>query len=307
MESCKLGLDLGFSNMKMTSIIGGQLVSKSIRSLADTKGFDNENMVNIDGNEVYFGVGSSLSPSDKTKRRYVRESLLLAVYKMFGSQQDTVNLELAVGLPLDLYKSKRKEEYKAELQELLKGTINGFVAGKPISVVVTRLKICAEGYSAFVALKGELEGNECVVLDIGHGTTDMVYMVRENGKWMVERFDTVPSGFGDIYKAVLDKHLNSGGSPLDLETVEKRIVRDLDIKNNNGMVKMRDYLTVAQPIVKSILDRVSNQFDDFDSIECWVVGSGSHLLAPYIDLEKVKVFEGNKAMYSNSVGYYCQL
>lgn len=302
----KLGLDLGHSNIKITTMLAGNLINKNIRSLYDTTGFSNENLVEIDGEKIYFGSGSSLSNGDKTRRRYVKHTLLLAVSKVFGSQSTPIDIELAVGLPLNIYKSDKKQKYTNDLTELFNGVVSGMVAGNQVMVNVVRIKVCAEGHSAFIALKDDLTENECVVIDIGHGTTDIVYMIKSE-KWKAESVETIQTGFGEIYEAIANEHLNKGGTPLDVETVEKRVMYDLKLKNNDGTIRARDYLYVAEPIINDVLDKISKQFNDFDSIPCLIVGSGSSLLKDYIRLDNVKIYDGDKAMYSNSIGYYCQL
>ncbi|MDD2409965.1 MAG: hypothetical protein PHD03_04545, partial [Bacilli bacterium] len=153
----KLAIDFGSANIKMLGSVNGTEKRCIIKSLANTKGLDDNNCVELYDRKVTFGSGYSLVKKDKTERDYVIETVFLATSKIYSEIGNEFEVELAIGLPLSIYKTESRLDYEEKLKSLyLNKKLSGKVDGEDLTLTIKFLKIYAEGYSGFLALYEEV-------------------------------------------------------------------------------------------------------------------------------------------------------
>ncbi|MGL5764249.1 MAG: hypothetical protein ACRCX8_01280, partial [Sarcina sp.] len=148
----RLVVDFGNSNMKIAyRNEEGEIITHLIKSLATRNGLGTQNIVSYNNSTVLFGSGIPLVEQDKTKRRFVEESILLAA-KLCDITSGKV--ELCVGLPLNLYKTGLKDVYQSDMSHLK--SLKGDVDGVGINITIDSVKVFAEGFSAFIAYSRDI-------------------------------------------------------------------------------------------------------------------------------------------------------
>lgn len=307
----KLAIDLGNSNIKFVADINGAIALKAIRSLVTTNSLDTNYVVSHQSKTLHFGVGDSLVEVDKTDRKYIKETILLGVYELYGASEKAVDVDLALGLPLDLYKSSKRADFEDKVKTLTNVVIDGEVNGEPVLVKVKSVTVCAEGYSAFMNLAKDIDKDyAALIVDIGFGTTDYIG-VTHTGKWQIDGYGTVDKGLYDIFDAVkaevLDKEKIKALN--DVLAVENKFLNNPMVLTKTGEFDINNYLYAAKPAVDSIITALNKKFPDMHSRKIYVVGGGAELFTKIagVSLQHKQDIKLATRLYANAIGYLLQI
>lgn len=297
----KLGLDLGNSSMKVVGGEGDTLIYKRARSLATTNSDDTSQVVDIDGEVVYFGVGTSLIEHDKTDRKYLAHSILLAVYEVYGPGEHQV--ALGVTLPIDLYKLM-KDTFRKKVEELKK--ISGKVNGKAIDITIKSISIDAEGLIAFYALMPEIPKGPILFIDMGHGTTDVIAanVDMETKKWRIEGSQSFHFGGFNL--------LTELRGPLYAETKTFFTVTEIEQYIANGGKIGRTqinslYKAALSAKVNEMFKDINQVFHDMSFREIYICGGCAPMLEACLEEDNIHIIPDQKMVYSNAVGSYLKI
>lgn len=295
----KIGIDLGNSSIKAAVITKGEVKTTLVKSLATIDSEDTNNIVNIAGQNVYFGVGTPLIENDKTKRKYLEESILLMCYKLYGP--GVHEIELGLSLPINLYKLS-KELYKSKLEAI--GEIMGRVNSDDITCKLKRVEIFAEGLSAFYALQPEIPKENILFIDIGYRTTDTLCIGVEQGKWIMQGSSTLETGAYDMIELLKGPIYEQTGvffttSQIEAYLTENRMIGAYDINSS---------LEVLKPLVEAAMKQIEQLYNDTPVRHLYFIGGGSKLFTSQLEGYRYTLLKNeDKLIYSNSVGNYMKL
>lgn len=298
----KIAIDFGNSNTKIAyRDETGEINTFVIKSQATRNGLGSENVVTYDNCSVMFGVGEQLTEQDKTKRKYIEHSILLAA-KMCGITSGKV--ELAVGLPLSLYKTGLKELYQANMSKI-KG-LKGEVDGTAVNITVDTVKVFGEGFSAFVACSRDVSVAPSTIIDIGYKTTDVVALSKSNGKWKIDSYCTVNKGMLDVYKDMSHALLGKG-IVLKEEEIESRLENNPVILTENENENLEEYLVFSNDTVASIYNQIKLSIADISNRMNYLVGGGANAIIELLPTKNKQVIgDKEKCIYANVLGYLFQ-
>lgn len=297
----KLGLDLGNSSMK---IVGGEkndLQFVKIRSLAATESEDSNHVVTIGEESIHFGVGTPLIEHDKTSRKYIAHSILLAAYEVYGTGEHEIALGMT--LPISLYKLT-KEKFKEQIEAFK--SICGVVNGKKVTVNIKNVNIQAEGLAAFYALMPEIKKEAILFVDMGHRTTDIIAanIDPNTNKWVIEGSYCMQVGgyelLNDLQNA-LYPHTKTFFSTQQIEQI-------LSTSGKVGKLKLDTiYHEALKETVEKMTKEIHQAFNDMPHREIYLHGGAAPLFTSCYTGDNLHVIEGEKMIYSNAVGSYLKL
>lgn len=297
----KLGLDLGNSSMK---IVGGEkenLIFKRIRSLATTDSEDNNHVVSMDNQTIYFGVGTSLIENDKTERAYLKESILLAAYEIYGAGEHEIGLGLT--LPINLYKLT-KDTFKQQIEAFK--TLKGLVNGRSVTVNLEKVNIQAEGLAAFYALMPEIPKGPILFIDLGHRTIDIIAanIDTDTGKWKLETPYTIQKGGYDLLNKLQGTLYLKLKNFFTVEQIEQIIAAGGEV----GGLNIADiYQEALQEEINLIVKEIQNFYTDLLYRKVYICGGAAPMFKACYEYENLTVIQEDKMIYSNAVGSYLKL
>lgn len=308
----KLAIDMGNSNIKFVGEENGELKCRIVRSLATTDAVDTNHIVKHAGKTLNFGIGESLVKADKTDREHIKETILLGVYETYGPNEIVVEIDLALGLPLDLYKSSKKADFEDKVKLLTNVILDGTVNGEPVLVKVKSIKICAEGYSAFINLSSTIDKSvPNLIVDVGYGTTDIIGVSfnQNTSKWQIDDNMTYNKGLYDVYDAIMKEFLDKEKVNLTkVENVEQRFLNSPIVLTKTGEVDIHKYLYSAEPVMNDIFNRIEKKFTDMQTRKIYLVGGGADLSDKLTkNLVHKQLSNKSTSLFANAVGYLMQI
>lgn len=323
-EVKKLAIDLGSANLKIAAKINGEYRFHKIKSRVSINAIDTNYVVHTSNNTFCFGIGDSLIQQDKTKREYIEETILLAASLMFGDNLDdgVVKIDLAIGLPLDLYKSPSKlESFEMKINAMTNKSISGNVNGKDIVVKVVSYKICAECYSGFIALNHRVDSTiPFVIIDSGYRTTDVLSVdvrpVDGKPEFIIGEYKTFNKGLFEIFDDIQKQFLNDTGLNYDINIIENRILNSPMMKIGERKVNIGDWVEYGRHTVKEIIKSIELSIPDVASRNVYIIGGGASLFneisnglcrAGETIVDTQVLGDIDQLIYANVIGYYMQI
>lgn len=200
------GLDIGNATLINSD---GLILDAKITTVEPVKEVDK---IVIDGETYYLGYGSY----DTTFRKIEKEHYLDMMYGLLALTTKTVYNYVGLGLPLGQYKADREN-----LIDLVLSNDNRIIKVNDElekSIVIKDVEVFPEGVST---LKDD---EECIVIDVGGGTTDCGLVVNEHGKRKVLNPISIPKGTIKLYDGFANK-LISKGLDVTLEDAERILNR----------------------------------------------------------------------------------
>lgn len=297
----KLGIDLGNSSMK---IVGGDrenLIFKRIRSLATTESEDTNHVVTFNGETVCFGVGETLVEHDKTERKYLEHSILLAVYEIYGPGEHEI--DLGMSLPISFYKHK-KDSFKQKIESFK--NLKGYVNGRSVSVNLEKVIIQAEGLAAFYALMPEIPKGPILFIDLGHRTTDIIAanVDTETGKWKLEGDLPIQKGGYELINKLQEALIPKTNEFFSVQQIEQFIASGGRI----GTLQIDTlYQEALQETINGMCKQIHQKFNDMLYREIYICGGAAPMFAACYHGDNLTVIKEDKMIYSNAVGSYLKL
>lgn len=231
----------------------------------------NADMIKIEGKTYYIGDGEyEINVQKYNKSNYI-PLLLAGIAK--STKEPYVTVKLAVGLPLNQYKT-----CKNELIDLLEETKYSIVFNsEPRIIEITTVEVYPEGISAYQHIVDkyvdEIGNRDIVIVDIGGGTTD-ICLIRD-------------------YVAMKPTSLNIGSIHF-YDAIKKAIeVKFIDVKID--LEKVRDYvlngfwyegeeqdISFAINASEYLFEKIYNELKlnyPITTEKVFLIGGGSELLA----------------------------
>ncbi|MBN1045500.1 MULTISPECIES: ParM/StbA family protein [unclassified Clostridium] len=200
------GLDIGNATLINSD---GLILDAKITTVEPVKEVDK---IVIDGKTYYLGYGSY----DTTFRKIEKEHYLDMMYGLLALTTKTVYNYVGLGLPLGQYKADRENLIDLVLSnDNRKIKVNDELEK---SIVIKDVEVFPEGVST---LKDD---EECIVIDVGGGTTDCGLVVNEHGKRKVLNPISIPKGTIKLYDGFANKLINKG-LDVTLEDAERILNR----------------------------------------------------------------------------------
>lgn len=199
------------------------------------------NKVIMDGKTYYLGYGSY----DTTFRKIDKEHYLDMLFGLLALTTNTVYNYVGLGLPLGQYKADRDE-----LIELVLANDNRIIKvndGIERPILIKDLEVFPEGIST---LKDD---EECIVIDVGGGTTDCGLAVNEHGKRKILNPISIPKGTIKLYDGFANK-LISKGLDVNLEDAERILSRGYLYEHGTNDINfaMDDYKEFVEILVSKL-------------------------------------------------------
>lgn len=213
------------SEMYYAADIGNYLFKDNFRNLFPSKVSEvmsynsNADALKLDGKTYYIGDGEYEINAKKFEKSNYLPLLLAGICK--STTDDYVSVRLAVGLPLNQFKSCERE-----LKSLLEETKHVvFFNGKSKFIDITTVNVYPEGISAYQHIVDDyvdIIGNrDVIVVDIGGGTTD-ICLIRDYSATKLTSLNIGTIHFYDaIKKALEQKYIDV---KIDLEKVRHYVL-----------------------------------------------------------------------------------
>lgn len=199
------------------------------------------NKINMNGETFYLGYGNY----DTTFRKLEKEHYLDMMFGLLALTTSTVYNYVGLGLPLGQYKADREN-----LIDLVLSNDNRIVKvndeiEKPI--IIKDVEVFPEGIST---LKDD---EECIVIDVGGGTTDCGLVVNEHGKRKIINPISIPKGTIKLYDGFANK-LISKGLDTNLEDAERILSRGYLYEKDTDDIDfaMDDYREFVENLVSKL-------------------------------------------------------
>lgn len=315
----RLAIDLGSANMKMTGEVEGEMKFKKIKSLVTNDSIDDNYVVVMNDKTLYFGTGNSLIQQDKTKREYIEETVLLCAHEIYGATENTLRIDLALGLPLDLYKSESKREsFELKMKAMQSKTLSGYVNGDEMFVKINSITIMAEGYSAFMALHEKMDTTSpFMVVDIGYRTTDILSVDIDNeGVMTIGNYTTINAGMLEVFEDIKKAFMNDTGSVMPATSVESRILSSPKVKVGFETFDIREWIKYGKNTVSEIFRQTQLRFPDTANRNIYLVGGGACIVNEIVqhmveekmlDFDTQIIANQEELIYCNVAGYFMQI
>ena len=316
----KIAIDLGSSNLKIVGLLNNELKFKKLKSKVSLDSMDKNYVVSTSQNKLCFNVGDSLIQQDKTKREYIAETVLLAVNLIYGAGK--FNIDLALGLPLDLYKSNyKKQSFENKLQSIFSSPLKGKVNDEDMEVTVNTYLVCAEGYSSFLSLSNKLDfSTPIAIFDMGYRTTDilMIDFDLDTKIPSISQYGTINQGLYEVFDDIQKKFLDDTGILLENNIIESRLINAPKVNTDEGVVDLNDWIKYGSHTIKTIFNTMNLRYNDIYDRTIYLVGGGAFIVNTIIqdmltnntiDKRTTVKLSGtlNESIYANAVGYYHQL
>ena len=325
----KLAIDLGNDNIKIAGMDdNNNQVLKLIKSKATTDSLDSNYVVNYNNRNIYFGVGNPLIKSNKVEREYIIETIFLALSQITECTKDTIILDLAIGLPLELYKSTIKETYETNLrQQYCNKLLSAKINNNNINIIINSIQIFAEGYSGYLAIYDyiDITDNLISIIEIGYKTTDVITIsIDGNNIPHIDNYTTIDKGTYNINNDILQGIINTTQNKLSLSTIESAL-----IPNNNPLIKVNldntikhinvwDYTHHASATVNNIFNEIELKMPDIRTRTNYLIGGGNVLVDDIINnhintnnkltrIDTLIFDDTNLSIFANVLGYYMQI
>lgn len=308
-----LGIDLGASEIKMAGSVSNGIKVGQVKSLFSTYGTDSKNTVVLNNKKYHFGIGDPLITRDKTKRQLLKESILLSYYKIYGKTSEEEEVNIAIGIPINLFLADAKRKtFEDEVNKLKNVILDGTVNNESVCIKINSIIVCAEGYSAANSLIEDLDNkNNNIVIDIGYKTADVIALAIVDSDWVVNANFTIDKGMWDVFTE-LKNELLSLDIDLSQETIQQRIINDstsiINVKNKK--INLKDLLLDCTSVIDYIFNQIELQIDDFYTSTIYLIGGGAIftnmiLNNKYSNIHLIK--DNKKSMYANAIGYLQQI
>lgn len=307
-------VDLGNLHIKATGFNeNDELIMDTIPNLVETRETLNHlaKMIELGGRKIFLGCGTKNNNVLKHKRDFLVEQVLAMTCTLYP-EYDNLSVNLKLGLPPEQYSQKLYQEELLNKFEIGKN-YNFKIDGKEKNVVISDIKICIEGYSAFVALAENIEyaGRDLLIIDVGGGTSDACSFTYN---FDIEQFVpgtpvTAASGCIDMIEKIKNKMNSVHGGDIKENQIDAYIRKDKDeLLHGNDIYRISEHIDAAKDTANLIYNKFVNVYGSLDSYLVVLVGGGYKLfdkmvgdkISNQLQLSEVDRF------YANAIGFALQ-
>lgn len=307
-------LDLGNFNLKGVGFDEeGNMVMVTLPNLVETRNTLNHlaKMIEINGRKLFLGCGNANNKVLKHKRDFMLEQVLTMTCMLYPNF-DNMKVSLKIGLPPEEFSKLAYQ--KALLENFPTGVAYNFkLEGKEKNIIIDSVKICIEGYSAFVAIADDVKysGRDLIVVDIGGGTTDACSFSYnfDMEQFVPGRPITVPSGNINLISDITNKINSLDGADISSLQIDTYIRKNIDtVEFANFTYNINEHISSAKDSADLIFSRLENEYGSLDKYEVILVGGGSKLFNMLMSdkINKKLNLEEEIMYYSNAIGFALQ-
>lgn len=257
-----LAVDLGNYNIKTSE--GVVFSSRFVKDNNKVEPLESSS-IEYNGNTYYMERGNFENEFNKAKKNYM-PNLLYAIAK--SVPEDVPLIKLVLGVPLS--NLAIGDKFKDELENR---TIEFKYNNKTRTILIAKVAIIAEGVSSYYSLNETQRSSDCVVIDIGGRTVNIVSY--KNKKMDIKA--TYPEGMIQLYDKIL-KIENSEGNNYSVEIVQEYI--------DKGIFSSHD--EIKSQFLDELLDYIQGQKIDLKAFHIYWTGGGSINLENCINDLKLK-------------------
>ena len=263
------GLDIGNATLINDK---GLILDAKITTIEPLKEADK---IIINGKTTYLGFGRY----DTEYRKVEKEHYINMLYGLLALSTNTVYNYIGLGLPLGQYKEDREELINLVLSNDNKIVKVNDEIERPI--IIKDVEVFPEGVST---LKDD---EECIIIDLGGGTTDCGLVVNEHGKRKVINPISIPKGTIKLYENFANR-LNNKGLDLGLEDAERILNRGYLYKKETNDINFA--MDECNEFMEDLISRLQLNYN-LKVYPISITGGGGELL--YNQLKNIKGIKEN--------------
>lgn len=278
------GLDIGNCTLVNHQ---GLILDAKITTLKPLK---QANKIEMDNKTLYLGYGNY----DTTFIKMDKEHYLDMLFGLLALSTTTVNNKIGLGLPLSQYNSDAENLIDMILLNSKKIIKLNDELEKPI--IIQDVEVFPEGVST---LKDD---EECIIIDLGGGTTDCGLVVNEHGNRKVINPITIPKGTIKLYDNFANKLIFSG-LDVSLEDAERILNRGYlykkgDVERNIAFSEYNDF-------IENIISKLQLNYN-LKIYPISITGGGGELLYNALKdrLDNANITLQNEPIKANAKNFY---
>ena len=271
-----IGIDHGYGNIKTANTC----------FRAGVVAYEKEPIFTADAlfyNGTYYGIGEDhkeFIPDKMTDQDYYILTLAAIVRELERANMRTVDVHLAVGLPLT-WVSEQKDRFRKYLMQ--KKEVKVRYGYADYSVRIVGVDVFPQGFAAIADKLQEFTGTT-MLCDIGNGTMNI--MTISNGKPNPQKCFTEKYGTQQCMLAVREQLMRKFGTAIDDQVIEEVL--------RNGTADIGEkYLTViqetARQYVAGIMRRLREHEYNPELMKLYIVGGGGCLIRHFSEYDPNRV------------------
>ena len=271
-----IGIDHGYGNIKTANTC----------FRAGVVAYEKEPIFTADAlfyNGTYYGIGEDhkeFIPDKMTDQDYYILTLAAIVRELERANMRTVDVHLAVGLPLT-WVSEQKDRFRKYLMQKKEVKVRYGYADYSIRIV--GVDVFPQGFAAIADRLQEFTGTT-MLCDIGNGTMNI--MTISNGKPNPQKCFTEKYGTQQCMLAVKEQLMRKFGTAIDDQVIEEVL--------RNGTADIGEkYLTViqetARQYVAGIMRRLREHEYNPELMKLYIVGGGGCLIRHFGEYDPNRV------------------
>ncbi len=279
-DTQKVGLDLGNAMMKAVRYNHlGEIVRVTLPNklqTEDTHNTEDCRCIVFNGKKMYVGIGDLNDNHSKHTRPHLLEQALVMIAELYPEAYDVKVSQLRLGLPAEhslnkMYVDELKSHFPTnkwlEFQIIKEDEVI------KRRVFIESVGVCVEGYSAYIAIKNNLEIDEDIlVCDVGGGTTDLVNFSYNGGKFKVGNVLTIPTGAITLTDIIADNINKKLGSDFQGSKIDERLMSGKNTVHYKTTHNIMDYADVIEPNIETMIKRITKKYGDINKY--FVIGIG---------------------------------
>jgi plasmid segregation protein ParM len=277
-----LGIDIGNYNVKTSS---GQIFNARYSTKQNL--LETNLGLEIDGMNYDIGSGYFETKLNKAEKQNILPLLYTAILR--STNYSLVNIVL--GLPIAQYK-QNKDNLKSIITASRMASLR--YKGEKKIIIIENIEIFPEGAGAYYSL--EDKPNDCIVLDIGGRTTNIINF--HNKK--IVKSDSKALGMINLYADVRDNINSKYSLDLKIENIEN-VLRD-GLWIDGQKIDM----SFLKPIVEDLIDELMNELNLNYPIrieETLLTGGGAFLLYSALQKRINRITRLENYLFANAIGF----
>ena len=320
-----LGIDLGFSQVKLTSASGNKKFSSVIGypSSVELKQQEDEkvsesNLYLTEKNTTYYIGEKANRDTNNARLTFTAEKTnnitdhvkYLAALGLASEQDDQGSYTVVTGLPVEDFAAQ--EDLRKDLEKNLTGTFDYVFGNQAKLIGVHKVHVIpqsAGAYYCYILQDGEIRIDRVntltLVIDIGFKTTDAVAM--RDAKYSSTESFTEYTGVSNVHIEIRKRLMKEFGLRKELSEIDE-IVRSKTIYLDGREVSIEDMILEAvKPFAEKIVDAIPLYISNPKEIrQIILTGGGAYLMQEYFKMAfpKNSILVLPNAEYSNAEGYY---
>ena len=223
------------------------------------------------------------------------------VYRRFDNQ-DGIQVELLIGLPLQHYEAYRKK-FEQYFYQNRSRALNYDLNGIPYNIRIIGAHAFPQAYAAAVTAYDELKDSKIInIIDIGGFTVDCLQL--NQFKPNMNLCTSIYRGVNELLRAINDNVRSMGGKEIADNIIEDILKRDPAALDEYSEKRISLVTTAAYNHASRLLAEVAQNGFDLDEDKTVFMGGGAILMKEYLlAANKVKKPIFIDDVHANAKGY----